>query len=208
MKIFCKKAVIALTGVSYKQLDHWAVTGLIRPSVKAAKGKGSRREYSFRDLVQIRVAKGLRDEGISLQKIRSALIFLRKHFPDTEAPLAQLKFVTNGSDIFVLERDPQKVLDALRGQFVFSLALGELIDELRGEVRQLASPKEERFVVGGKAFVVTLAVDKEQGGNYIATCKEVPTAVGHGETEQDAVDHILEMLRLSPGAEKSRKRRA
>ena len=168
MKIFSKKAVIALTGVSYKQLDHWAVTGLIRPSVKAAKGKGSRREYSFRDLVQIRVAKGLRDEGISLQKIRSTLIYLRRHFPDKEAPLAQLKFVTNGSDIFVLDKDPQIVLDALNSQFVFSLALGELIDELRGKVRQLASPKEERFVVGGKAFVVTLAIDKDQEGNHRA----------------------------------------
>ncbi|MBW1953904.1 MAG: MerR family transcriptional regulator [Deltaproteobacteria bacterium] len=144
MKIFCKKAVIALTGVSYKQLDHWAVTGLIRPSVKAAKGNGSRRKYSFRDLVQIRVAKGLKGEGMSLQKIRSALIYLRKHFPDTEAPLAQLKFVTNGSDIFVLDKDSQKVPDALNGQFVFSLGPGRTYRRTPGGSAPTCLPKRRK----------------------------------------------------------------
>ena len=76
---FGKKAALALTGVSGRQLEHWAAAGIIRPSVKSAAGKGSRREYSFQDLVALKLAKRLRDEGISLQKIRKSLAWLRRH---------------------------------------------------------------------------------------------------------------------------------
>ena len=78
--IFGRKGVVGLTGVSGRQVDYWATTGVVRPSVQSAAGKGTRREYSFKDLVALKVAKRLRDEGISLQKIRKALAFLRKHF--------------------------------------------------------------------------------------------------------------------------------
>ena len=75
--IFGKKVVIALTGVSGRQVEYWATTGVVRPSIPAA-GKGTRRGYSFRDLVALRVAKELRDGGISLQKIQNCLSWLRK----------------------------------------------------------------------------------------------------------------------------------
>ena len=159
---FGKKAVMALTGVSARQVEHWATTGIVRPSIAAA-GKGTRRGYSFKDLVALRVAKRLKDEGISLQKIRNALAYLRKNFPEKREPLAELRFLTDGDTIFVVDRDPQKILDTLRGgQFVLSLALGEIIKGLRGELKKLETPKEEKVMVAGRTF--TVVSDSRPGG--------------------------------------------
>ena len=133
--VFGRKAVIDLTRVSGRQVDYWATTGVVRPSVKSAAGKGSRREYSFKDLVALKMAKSLKDEGISLQKIRKALAFLRKHFPDLKQPLAGLRFLTDGETVYV-GRDREKIFDTLnQGHLVFSLALGEIIEELQGELK-------------------------------------------------------------------------
>ena len=77
---FGSNVVIAVTGVSRMQLDHWAQSGIVRPSAKPSSGKGSRREYSFEDLVQLKVAKTLRAQGIGLPKIRTIVKFLRKGF--------------------------------------------------------------------------------------------------------------------------------
>jgi predicted RNase H-like HicB family nuclease len=187
-----RKIVLALTGLSRMQLDHWAKSGIVRPS-KAGGGKGTRNEYSFKDLVQLKVAKRLRDEGIRLQRIRKALVFLRRNFPEIEAPLSELRFLTNGVDLFVLTQDPQVMLDALKGQLVFSLALGELIEELKGQVNQLAAPKEEKILVRGKPFTLVLTPDLEEGG-FTVTCKEIPGAISQGETEQEAIDNVTEVL--------------
>src|SRR4030042_1108330 len=83
---FGAKFVKEITGVSRMQLLHWDRKGVVRPSIRIGAGKGSRREYSFKDLVQLKVAKWLREEGISLQKIRKTLEHLRKNFPDVKAP--------------------------------------------------------------------------------------------------------------------------
>ncbi|PIU53622.1 MAG: hypothetical protein COS90_05060 [Deltaproteobacteria bacterium CG07_land_8_20_14_0_80_60_11] len=77
---FGRNVVIAVTGVSRMQLEHWAQIGVVSSSVKSSSGKGSRREYSFEDLVQLKVAKTLRAHGIGLPKIRTILRFLRKGF--------------------------------------------------------------------------------------------------------------------------------
>ncbi|RJR33828.1 MAG: MerR family transcriptional regulator [Deltaproteobacteria bacterium] len=193
--IFGKKAIIALTGVSSRQVEHWATTGIVKPSIPAA-GKGTRRGYSFKDLVALRVAKGLKDEGISLQKIRKALAYLRKNFPDVKEPLAELRFLSNGRDLFVLTDDPNVALDALKRHFVFSLALGEIIEGLQGELKKLAIPKEEKVMVEGREFTVVLTPDLEDGG-FTVQCKEEPAAVSEGETEQEALDNIIDALELS-----------
>lgn len=192
---FGKKAVIALTGVSGRQVEYWAAREVVRPSVPAA-GKGSRRGYFFKDLVALKMAKRLKDEGVSLQKIRKALAWLRKHFPDLKQPLAELRFVTNGVDIFVLDRDPQKILDVLKGgQFVFALALGQLIEGLQGELKRLAIPKEDRVMVGDRTFTVVLTPDLEDGG-FTVQCRDIPAAISQGDTEQEALDNILDALEL------------
>lgn len=191
---FGKKTVIALTGVSGRQVDYWATEKVVRPSIKDAAGKGTRREYSFKDLVALKVAKRLRAEGISLQKIRKSLAWLRKHFPDLKQPLAELRFLTDGETVFVLDRDPQKILDTLKGgQFVFYLALGEIIEGLQGELKKLATPIEERVMVEGQEFPVILIPDLEDGG-YTVQCKEIPAVISQGETQQEALDNITEVL--------------
>lgn len=191
---FGKKTAIALTGVSARQLEHWAVTGIVRPSVKAAAGKGSRREYSFKDLVALKLAKRLRDEGISLQKIRKSLAWLRRHFPEVAAPLTELRFLTNGVDLFVLDRDPEKILDTLKnGQLVIALALGELIEDLQGDLRKLVIPKEEKILVAGQTFTVILTPDRKEEG-FTVQCLEEPATVSRGETEQEALDNLVDLL--------------
>jgi len=192
--VFGRKAVIALAGISKMQLEHWDKRGIVKPSVKAGVGKGTRREYSFQDVVALKVARRLREEGISLQKIRRALAWLRKNFPDVRQPLAELRFVTDGVNLFVLDRDPGKILDVLKGgQFVFSLALGQLIEGLQGEIKKLATIKEEKVMAHGGQFTVTLTPDLEDGG-YTGQCREIPGAVSQGETEQEALDNIIEVL--------------
>jgi DNA-binding transcriptional MerR regulator len=191
--IFGRKAVVDLTGVSGRQVDHWATTGVVRPSAKSAAGKGTRREYSYRDLVALKVAKRLRDEGISLQKIRKALAFLRKHFPDLKQPLAELRFLTDGETVYV-GRDREKIFDTLnQGQFVFSLALGKIIEELQGELKQFAAPKEEKVRVKGQTFTVVFTSDLEDGG-FTVQCREIPGAISEGATEQEALDTLAEIL--------------
>jgi DNA-binding transcriptional MerR regulator/predicted RNase H-like HicB family nuclease len=192
--VFGRKAVIALAGISKMQLEHWDRSGIVKPSVKPGAGKGTRREYSFQDLVGLKVAKRLREEGISLQKIRKALAWLRKNFPDVRQPLAELRFVTDGVSLFVLDRDPERILDVLRGgQFVFSLALGEIIEGLQRELKKFAAPKEAKVMAHGGQFTVTLTPDLEDGG-YTAQCREILGAVSQGETEQEALDNIIEVL--------------
>jgi len=174
-------------------VDYWATTGVVRPSAKSAAGKGTRREYSFKDLVALKMAKRLKDEGISLQKIRKALAFLRKHFPDLTQPLAELRFLTDGETVYV-GRDREKIIDTLnQGQFVFSLALGDIIGELQGELKQFAGPTEEKVRVAGQTFTVVLAPDFEDGG-FTIQCREIPGAVSEGSTEQEALDTLTEVL--------------
>ena len=192
--IFGKKAVMALAGVSARQVEHWATSGIVRPSI-AATGKGSRRGYSFKDLVALRVAKRLKDEGISLQKIRKALAYLRKNFPDKKEPLSELRFLTDGEDLFVLTDDPHVALNALKRQFVFSLALGEIIAGLQGELRKMAITKEEKVMVARRKFTVTLTPDLEDGG-FTVQCQEEPAAISYGRTEQEALDNIMDALEL------------
>jgi DNA-binding transcriptional MerR regulator len=188
-----QKVVVALTGISYRRLDYWARTGIIK-LFKAAAGKGSRREFSFKDLVALKVAKRLRDEGITLQKIRKTISYLRKNFPDVKEPLAELRFLTDGETIFVMDRDPQKILDTLKGgQLVIALALGELIEGLQGELKRLATPQEERVMVESQTFTVILTPDLEEGG-YTVQCQEIPGAISEGETEQEALDNITDAL--------------
>jgi len=166
---FGKKAVMALTGVSGRQVEYWAATGVVRPALSAA-GKGTRRGYSFKDLVALKVAKRLKDEGISLQKIRKALAWLRKHLPDLQQPLAELRFLSDGQTIFVLDRDREKILDTLQeGQFVFYLALGRLIEDLRGELKELATPGDRPAEMGDRSFSVVLTPDlTEQGSGNLS----------------------------------------
>jgi DNA-binding transcriptional MerR regulator len=138
MDTFDSKTVSRIVGVSLRQIQYWDERGFIRPSVKTAGGRGTKRLYSFSDLVQLKVVKDLGDHGLSLGKIRRCLRHLKVSFPGHKQALQSLRYLTDGEKLFVLTSDRQKILEAMDRQFVFSLGIGNLVHELDGEVRRLA----------------------------------------------------------------------
>ncbi len=188
---FNTKTIHKITGLTVRRIDYWDRTHFIKPSVSEASGHGSVRLYSFTDLVQMRVAKTLLDEGISLQKIRKAITYLKKNMPDVKKPLSQLKFVTDGSTLFVITRDEKRIIDVLRkGQFVFSIALGNLIEELKGKVIDMEAERKYEVAVKGRKYPVVLHADTEDGG-YWVECPSLPGCSSQGDT----VEETLEMIR-------------
>jgi DNA-binding transcriptional MerR regulator len=137
VEYFNSKAVSRIAGISLRQIQYWDEQGFIRPSVRRASGRGSKRLFSFSDLVKLKVVKNLSDHGLSLQRIRMCLHHLRNYSPAGSSPLTSLKYLTDGEKLFVLTEDRNKILDALDKQFVFSLAIGNLVRELNGEVQRL-----------------------------------------------------------------------
>ena len=127
--------VCRLIGITYRQLDYWARTGLLRPSVAEARGSGSKRLYSYRDLLELKVIKQLLDAGVSLQSARRAVDCLRE---DLGADLATAKLVLTGSRS-VLARSNGEVVDLLAGgQGVFNIVpLGGVVDALDAAIVQL-----------------------------------------------------------------------
>jgi DNA-binding transcriptional MerR regulator len=123
-------AVVKIVGITYRQLDYWARTGLVEPSVRKATGSGTQRLYSFDDVVRLRVVKRLLDTGVSLQKVRLAVDELQAR----GRSLADATLVSHGESVYLLDDDAQLVDLLRRGQGVFAIALGPVIDELKGEV--------------------------------------------------------------------------
>ena len=125
----CKAA-----GISYRQLDYWARTGLLEPSVRPARGSGSQRLYGFRDILVLKVVKRLLDTGISLQQIRAAVEHLRER---GSTDLAQVTLMSDGVSVYECT-SPDEVVDLLAGgQGVFGIALGRVWQEVEGTLADL-----------------------------------------------------------------------
>ncbi|HXZ78052.1 MAG TPA: MerR family transcriptional regulator, partial [Streptosporangiaceae bacterium] len=113
----------AAAGITYRQLDYWARTALVEPSVRAAHGSGSQRLYSFRDILVLKVVKRLLDTGISLQQIRAAVDHLRDR---GTSDLARLTLMSDGVSVYECA-SADEVVDLLAGgQGVFGIALGRI----------------------------------------------------------------------------------
>jgi DNA-binding transcriptional MerR regulator len=134
--------VCNLVGISYRQLDYWARTDLLKPSLQSAQGSGSQRLYSFADVVQLRVVKRLLDAGMSLKKIRQAMDILREQL-DSDSPLADVTLLSDGHTIYAAHSD-EEVVDLFRGgQGVFGIAVGPVQEELEGEILELFPDEAE-----------------------------------------------------------------
>lgn len=103
--------VCKIVGITYRQLDYWARTGLLRPSITDARGSGTQRCYSYHDVLDLKVIKQLLDGGVSLRQARCAVECLRE---DLGADLATANLVLAGSDA-VLAHSEGEVVDLLRG---------------------------------------------------------------------------------------------
>src|SRR6478609_4233175 len=121
-------------GISYRQLDYWARTGLAVPSVRDASGSGTQRLYSFRDIVVLKVVKRLLDAGVSLQNIRKAIDALRSRGVDD---LAGITLISDGTTVYEC-RSAEEVVDLLQGgQGVFGIAIGGAFKEIQGSLSLL-----------------------------------------------------------------------
>ncbi|MEI8240677.1 MAG: MerR family transcriptional regulator [Actinomycetota bacterium] len=125
----------AVVGISYRQLDYWARTNLVRPSVVDASGSGSRRSYSYRDLLELRVIKSLLDAGIKLESVRTAFDYLREQVTDD---IASAHLVISGGDVLLCDGD--ELIDIMkRGQGVLNvLAIGGVKENLDAQLVHLA----------------------------------------------------------------------
>jgi DNA-binding transcriptional MerR regulator len=134
--------VCRLVGITYRQLDYWARTRLLEPSLRRANGSGSQRLYSFIDVVQLKVIKRLLDAGLSLKRIRQAVAILRQQV-DAERPLASVTLLSDGQNIYAAH-SPDELIDVFaRGQGVFGIAVGPVQDELAGAIHELYPDEKE-----------------------------------------------------------------
>ncbi len=132
-------------GITYRQLDYWARTGLVEPSVRGATGSGTQRLYSFRDILVLKVVKRLLDTGVSLQQIRTAVVHLRERGVDD---LAQITLMSDGASVYECT-SADEVIDLVQGgQGVFGIAVGRVWREVEGELAQL--PSERADEAGGE----------------------------------------------------------
>lgn len=115
---FTGKRTAEIVGITYRQLDYWARTDLVRPSITDAKGSGSRRRYGYQDLLELKVIKTLLDAGIRLEMVRDAFSFLRDQLGED---IASANLVINGSNS-VVAHSGQELIDILQnGQGVLNV---------------------------------------------------------------------------------------
>jgi DNA-binding transcriptional MerR regulator len=125
-----------IVGITYRQLDYWTRTGLITPTLQPAQGSGTQRLYAFSDLLQLKLIKSLIEAGASLQKVRSAIEYLRDHVNDD---WSKVTIVTDGSGVYACTSDAE-VIDLLRsGQGVLGaiVAVDKVQEQLQGTLAEL-----------------------------------------------------------------------
>ena len=118
MDAFDSKTASGIVGISLRQIQYWDEQGFIRPSIKLAEGRGTKRLYSFDDLVCLKVVKDLTEHGVSLQTVRRCLRPLRQYGVGSGEPPASLKYLTDGEKLFVITDDRQKILNAMDREFM------------------------------------------------------------------------------------------
>lgn len=143
------KKAAEIVGISYRQLDYWARTDLIRPSVADAAGSGSRRQYSYRDLLELKVVKSMLDAGIKLESVRTAFEYLRVELGEN---VSSARLVIGGGKA-ILVRDDAELLDVIKsGQLVMTslLSLDGVQAEIDAAVREL-NPATAKAAAGTPA---------------------------------------------------------
>ncbi len=121
-------------GISYRQLDYWARTALVEPTVRGAAGSGSQRLYGFRDILVLKLVKRLLDTGISLQQIRTAVNQLRE---SGVSDLAQTTLMSDGASVYLCTSNDEVIDLVSRGQGVFGIAVGKVLREVETSLIEL-----------------------------------------------------------------------
>lgn len=146
-------------GITYRQLDYWARTGLVQPSVRGASGSGSQRLYGFRDILVLKIVKRLLDTGVSLQQIRTAVEHLRERGVED---LAQITLMSDGASVYECTSS-EEVIDLVQGgQGVFGIAVGRVWREVEGELAALPSERPDDATEGQPAAPASAADELAQ----------------------------------------------
>lgn len=186
-------AVLRLTDISYRNLDYWARTGLVRASIRSAGGRGSRRLYAFEDLVALGVVRQLRAAGIPLQAIRRAVRYLQAH---AEKPLTTVALIADGKRVLVSAGDARSMIDAAaEGQVVIAIDVAPIRKHLTHEVSELSAERSIALRVRGRAFDVVLTPDLEVGG-FTITVPELPGCISEADTISEARAMAREAIEL------------
>lgn len=136
-----KGAVAAkAAGISYRQLDYWARTNLVEPTVRSASGSGSQRLYSFRDILVLKLVKRLLDTGISLQQIRTAVAQLHEA---GVVDLAQTTLMSDGASVYLCTSNDEVIDLVSRGQGVFGIAVGKVLREVESSLTDMDERRED-----------------------------------------------------------------
>jgi DNA-binding transcriptional MerR regulator len=123
-------------GISYRQLDYWARTSLVVPTVRDASGSGSQRLYGFRDILKLKLVKRLLDAGVTLQQVRVAIEQLQA---EGVYDLAQITLMSDGSSVYLCTSNDE-VIDLLsRGQGVFGIAVGKVVREVESSLIEMST---------------------------------------------------------------------
>jgi DNA-binding transcriptional MerR regulator len=129
-----------VVGITYRQLDYWARTGLVAPSIRSAAGSGSQRLYSFKDVLVLKVVKRLLDAGVSLQNIRVAVEHLRRR---GIRDLAGITLFSDGTTVYECS-SAEEVVDLLRGgQGVFGIAVSGAMREISGSIKDFPAERAD-----------------------------------------------------------------
>lgn len=140
-------------GISYRQLDYWARTGLVEPSIRTASGSGSARLYGFRDILVLKIVKRLLDAGVSLQNIRTAVNHLRDR---GVTELERITLMSDGASIYECA-SPDEIIDLLAGgQGVFGIAVGKVWSEVEGSLAILAGEVNGETIVAQNSDELSL----------------------------------------------------
>ncbi|MCB1256990.1 MAG: MerR family transcriptional regulator [Microthrixaceae bacterium] len=140
---FSGRRTAEIVGITYRQLDYWARTGLVTPSLAEARGSGSRRQYSYRDLLELKVIKTLLDAGLKLESVRQVFTYMRDNL-GSDISASNLVISGNRS---VLVRSDGELVDVLRnGQGVLNvLSLSGVVEEVDAKIVEL-NPGSERAI--------------------------------------------------------------
>jgi DNA-binding transcriptional MerR regulator len=132
---FTSREVVALTGITPRQLQWWDERKIVAPA-----REGHRRLYSFEDLTEVAVICELRRKGFSLQRVRRVIRFLQREFSkrlaETVSGTSDYHLLTDGKTLY-LETSPQQIVDILKNsrQPMLAICLSDTVRRVRADIR-------------------------------------------------------------------------
>lgn len=133
MNLYTTTQIVKLLDITPRQIHYWDETNLIRPSL--AGSQGGVKYYNFINLVEFKTVKQLLEQGVSVQSVRKTLGFLRHNYPELKSHLSEFKLITNGKDIFAIDKEG-KGIKAPLGQLVFVIPFGDYYKEVEKLIKQ------------------------------------------------------------------------